>query len=98
MTGTGTTDVSDLDAGLVDMEAAVDHLHHGRVDHLGEYTHGWYGQATNFANSVYTLMQTYGFDGFDIDLETCGRRARRTRADAGLPAPRVADPGRFRVS
>jgi chitinase len=27
------------------------------------------GSATNFANSVYTLMQTYGFDGVDIDLE-----------------------------
>ncbi|WUO23383.1 glycoside hydrolase family 18 protein [Streptomyces sp. NBC_00287] len=25
--------------------------------------------ATNFANSVYTLMQEYGFDGVDIDLE-----------------------------
>ncbi|MGW1543361.1 chitinase [Streptomyces sp. NPDC002309] len=25
--------------------------------------------ATNFANSVHTLMQTYGFDGVDIDLE-----------------------------
>ncbi|WP_406007021.1 glycoside hydrolase family 18 protein [Streptomyces sp. NBC_00637] len=25
--------------------------------------------ASNFANSVYTLMQTYGFDGVDIDLE-----------------------------
>ena len=25
--------------------------------------------ATNFANSVYTLMTTYGFDGVDIDLE-----------------------------
>lgn len=25
--------------------------------------------ATNFANSVYTLMQTYGFNGVDIDLE-----------------------------
>ena len=25
--------------------------------------------ATNFANSVYHLMQTYGFDGVDIDLE-----------------------------
>ncbi|AVH56785.1 MULTISPECIES: chitinase [Streptomyces] len=25
--------------------------------------------ATNFANSVYALMQTYGFDGVDIDLE-----------------------------
>nr|WP_308312954.1 glycoside hydrolase family 18 protein [Streptomyces sp. ISL-1] len=25
--------------------------------------------ATNFANSVHSLMQTYGFDGVDIDLE-----------------------------
>ncbi|MER5429829.1 glycosyl hydrolase family 18 protein [Streptomyces sp. NPDC002588] len=25
--------------------------------------------AANFANSLYTLMQTYGFDGVDIDLE-----------------------------
>ncbi|MFJ2724848.1 chitinase [Streptomyces collinus] len=25
--------------------------------------------AANFANSVYSLMQTYGFDGVDIDLE-----------------------------
>ncbi|MDQ1714755.1 MAG: hypothetical protein QOC60_700, partial [Frankiaceae bacterium] len=25
--------------------------------------------ATNFANSVYSLMQTYAFDGVDIDLE-----------------------------
>ncbi|EFG65758.1 chitinase [Streptomyces sp. SPB074] len=25
--------------------------------------------ATNFANSLYSLMQTYGFDGVDIDLE-----------------------------
>ncbi|MEU9921293.1 glycoside hydrolase family 18 protein [Streptomyces griseoluteus] len=25
--------------------------------------------ANNFANSVYSLMQTYGFDGVDIDLE-----------------------------
>ncbi|WBB64483.1 glycoside hydrolase family 18 protein [Streptomyces sp. WMMC500] len=25
--------------------------------------------ATNFANSIYTLMQEYGFDGVDIDLE-----------------------------
>ncbi|MFH9861694.1 chitinase [Streptomyces sp. NPDC017202] len=25
--------------------------------------------ATNFANSLHTLMQTYGFDGVDIDLE-----------------------------
>ncbi|MCQ4043415.1 chitinase, partial [Streptantibioticus rubrisoli] len=25
--------------------------------------------ATNFANSVFTLMQNYGFDGVDIDLE-----------------------------
>lgn len=27
------------------------------------------GSAANFANSVYALMQTYGFDGVDIDLE-----------------------------
>jgi chitinase len=27
------------------------------------------GSATNFANSIYSLMQTYGFDGVDIDLE-----------------------------
>jgi chitinase len=27
------------------------------------------GAATNFANSVYSLMQQYGFDGVDIDLE-----------------------------
>ncbi|MBV2356500.1 glycoside hydrolase family 18 protein [Streptomyces sp. J2-1] len=27
------------------------------------------GSAANFANSVYSLMQTYGFDGVDIDLE-----------------------------
>jgi chitinase len=26
-------------------------------------------EATNFANSVYSIMQTYGFDGVDIDLE-----------------------------
>src|SRR5262249_46920196 len=25
--------------------------------------------AANFANSLYSLMQTYGFDGVDIDLE-----------------------------
>lgn len=25
--------------------------------------------ATNFANSLYSMMQTYGFDGVDIDLE-----------------------------
>jgi chitinase len=27
------------------------------------------GSATNFANSVYGIMQSYGFDGVDIDLE-----------------------------
>ena len=50
------------------------------------------GSATNFANSVYSLMQTYGFDGVDIDLENginatyMGQalHSLRTRAGANL--------------
>jgi chitinase len=48
--------------------------------------------ATNFANSVYTLMQTYGFDGVDIDLENGvnatymaqALRSLRTKAGSSL--------------
>ncbi|MDT0467130.1 chitinase [Streptomyces gibsoniae] len=36
--------------------------------------------ATNFANSVYSLMQTYGFDGVDIDLENGINAAYMTQA------------------
>ena len=45
--------------------------------------------ATNFANSVYSLMQTYGFDGVDIDLENglnptyMGQALRSLRGKAG---------------
>ena len=45
--------------------------------------------ATNFANSVFSLMQTYGFDGVDIDLENglnptfMGQALRSLRAKAG---------------
>jgi chitinase len=50
------------------------------------------GSATNFANSVYTLMQTYGFDGVDIDLENgvnptymaSALRTLRSKAGANL--------------
>ncbi|MFF5293705.1 chitinase [Paractinoplanes globisporus] len=47
------------------------------------------GSATNFANSVYSLMTTYGFDGVDIDLENginatyMGSALRSLRAKAG---------------
>jgi chitinase len=47
------------------------------------------GSATNFANSVYSLMQTYGFDGVDIDLENginatyMGQALRSLRNKAG---------------
>nr|WP_082772550.1 glycosyl hydrolase family 18 protein [Actinoplanes sp. TFC3] len=47
------------------------------------------GAATNFANSVYSLMQTYGFDGVDIDLENgvnptyMAQALRSLRAKAG---------------
>ncbi|MFC3575910.1 glycoside hydrolase family 18 protein [Streptomyces yaanensis] len=36
--------------------------------------------ATNFANSVYSLMQTYGFDGVDIDLENSLNATYMTQA------------------
>ncbi|MGX6606264.1 chitinase [Micromonosporaceae bacterium Da 78-11] len=45
--------------------------------------------ATNFANSVYSLMTTYGFDGVDIDLENginptyMGSALRSLRSKAG---------------
>jgi chitinase len=45
--------------------------------------------ATNFANSVFSLMQSYGFDGVDIDLENginptfMGQALRSLRAQAG---------------
>lgn len=45
--------------------------------------------ATNFANSVYALMQEYGFDGVDIDLENginatyMGSALRQLSAKAG---------------
>ncbi len=58
--------------------------------------------ATNFANSVYSLMQTYGFDGVDIDLEnglnptymTQALRALSTKAGSSLittMAPQTID-------
>jgi chitinase len=50
------------------------------------------GSATNFANSVYSLMTTYGFDGVDIDLENginatymaSALRSLRAKAGANL--------------
>lgn len=58
--------------------------------------------ATNFADSVYSLMQTYGFNGVDIDLENGidttympqALRALRTKAGSGLiitMAPQTID-------
>ncbi|MFI7504413.1 chitinase [Streptomyces sp. NPDC049687] len=58
--------------------------------------------ASAFANSVYTLMQTYGFDGVDIDLEnglnptymTQALRSLSAKAGAGLVltmAPQTID-------
>jgi chitinase len=60
------------------------------------------GAATNFANSVYSLMQTYGFDGVDIDLENgvnptymaSALRSLRSKAGANLiitMAPQTID-------
>ncbi|MFE7957826.1 chitinase [Streptomyces sp. NPDC057413] len=42
--------------------------------------------ATNFANSVYALMQTYGFDGVDIDLENGLNATYMTQALRALAA------------
>lgn len=42
--------------------------------------------ATNFANSVYSLMQTYGFDGVDIDLENGLNSTYMTQALRSLSA------------
>jgi chitinase len=58
--------------------------------------------ATNFANSVYSLMTTYGFDGVDIDLENglnstymaSALRSLRAKAGANLiitMAPQTID-------
>ncbi|MFH9547367.1 chitinase [Streptomyces sp. NPDC051445] len=58
--------------------------------------------AANFANSVYALMQTYGFDGVDIDLEnglnatymSQALRSLSSKAGAGLVltmAPQTID-------
>ncbi|GAA4435616.1 chitinase [Phytohabitans houttuyneae] len=47
------------------------------------------GAATNFANSVFAIMQEYGFDGVDIDLENglnptyMGQALRSLRSRAG---------------
>ncbi|MEV7126194.1 glycoside hydrolase family 18 protein [Streptomyces sp. NPDC093260] len=42
--------------------------------------------AANFANSVYSLMQTYGFDGVDIDLENGLNPTYMTQALRALSA------------
>ncbi|MEW2621658.1 glycoside hydrolase family 18 protein [Streptomyces sp. NPDC048106] len=42
--------------------------------------------ATSFANSVYSLMQTYGFDGVDIDLENGLNATYMTQALRALSA------------
>ncbi|MHC3468079.1 chitinase [Streptomyces sp. 7R007] len=42
--------------------------------------------ATNFADSVYSLMQTYGFDGVDIDLENGINATYMTQALRALSA------------
>ncbi|ARZ68168.1 chitinase [Streptomyces albireticuli] len=42
--------------------------------------------AENFANSLYTLMQTYGFDGVDIDLENGLNPTYMTQALRSLSA------------
>ncbi|MGV9343227.1 chitinase [Streptomyces spiralis] len=42
--------------------------------------------ATNFANSIYSLMQTYGFDGVDIDLENGLNPTYMTQALRALSA------------
>ncbi|MEU4655304.1 glycoside hydrolase family 18 protein [Streptomyces sp. NPDC023723] len=47
--------------------------------------------ATNFANSVYSLMQTYGFDGVDIDLENGLNPTYMTQALRALSAKAGSD-------
>ncbi|GAB3162892.1 chitinase [Microbispora hainanensis] len=60
------------------------------------------GAATAFANSVYSIMQSYGFDGVDIDLENglnatyMAQALRELRAKAGsgliiMMAPQTID-------
>jgi chitinase len=60
------------------------------------------GSATNFANSIFSLMQSYGFDGVDIDLENGvnptfmaqALRSLRSKAGANLiitMAPQTID-------
>jgi chitinase len=55
----------------------------------GSISVGDSGAATNFANSIYSLMQSYGFDGVDIDLENgvnptfMGQALRSLRGKAG---------------
>ncbi|XVQ85689.1 fibronectin type III domain-containing protein [Microbispora siamensis] len=60
------------------------------------------GAATAFTNSVYSIMQTYGFDGVDIDLENglnatyMAQALRELRAKAGsgliiMMAPQTID-------
>jgi chitinase len=48
------------------------------------------GAATNFANSVVSLMNTYGFDGVDIDLENGINATYMTQA---LKSVRTQKPG-----
>ncbi|MFF8570150.1 chitinase [Streptomyces sp. NPDC015408] len=47
--------------------------------------------ATNFANSVYGVMQEYGFDGVDIDLENGLNATYMTQALRALSAKAGAD-------
>lgn len=55
----------------------------------GRVSVGDSGAATNFANSVFAIMQEYGFDGVDIDLENglnptyMGQALRSLRSRAG---------------
>ncbi len=52
----------------------------------GRVSVGDAASATNFANSVYSLMQTYGFDGVDIDLENGLNATYMTQALRSLSA------------
>ncbi|MFE4666130.1 chitinase [Streptomyces sp. NPDC056716] len=53
---------------------------------LGTITVNNSTSATNFANSVYALMQQYGFDGVDIDLENGLNATYMTQALRSLSA------------